>query len=204
MDGVCVMATTTLKSSDSELVGRAQRGEAHARDELALRWGRRAYLLALQLLGNSEDAKDVAQESMLRFFAALNRFQAGRPVQPWLYQIVRNQARDLARRRRVRPTEPLESALIEVGREPRSTRPGPEEETQVRQLQSFVWQALEDLSAESREVLVLRDYQDLSYREISEVIGTPIGTVMSRLHAARSKLRTLVARSMKASGEADV
>lgn len=204
MNGVGVMVASLPKASDEVLVGQAQSGAASARNELARRWQRRAYLLALQLLGNSEDAKDVAQESMMRFFSALDSFHSDRPIQPWLYQIVRNQARDLWRRRQVRPTQPLETLMTEFGREPRSPRPGPDEEAQTRQLKRLVWKVLEELSPDSREVLVLRDYQDLPYREISGVIGKPIGTVMSRLHSARSKLRRAVERTIKMGGDSNV
>jgi RNA polymerase sigma-70 factor (ECF subfamily) len=140
----------------------------------------------------------------MRFFASLQSFQVGRPVQPWLYQIVRNQGRDLRRRQRVRPTAPLESDLGLAAREVPSPRPGPEEEARLKELQGFVWKALEGISADFREILVLRDYQDLSYREISEVVGIPMGTGMSRLHAARSRLRLLVTRRISVGGDSDV
>ncbi len=178
---------------DRALLSLAQEGEREAREELAHRVRRPAYLLALQLTGRPELARDVTQDCMLRFFQHIDRIDLERPLKPWLYQIVRNRVRDLRRRARLRRHESLES-LREHGRpEERDRRAGPAEEAERRQLQSRVWRALGELSQPHKEILVLRDYQDLSYREISQVLDIPLGTVMSRLHAARRSLRSILA-----------
>lgn len=174
---------------EPELVARAQRGEDEAREVLALRYRAPAFRLAMQLLGRPDDARDVAQDAMLRFFDTLGRFRAERPVLPWLFRIVRNRVLDLQRRRRRRPVESLDRVLEETAFEPVSERLDPEAEARLRQLQRRIWQALAALSPRHREILVLRDYQDLSYAEIAAVLGIPKGTVMSRLHAARCSLR---------------
>jgi len=174
---------------DSEVVLLAQRGDLEARELLAVRYRTPAFRLAMQLLGRPEEAKDVVQDAMLRFFASLDRFQPERPVLPWLFRIVHNRVRDLHRRRRRHRVESLDSYLEKTGREPTSPRPGPELNTQRRQLQQQIWQTLGSLSAHHREILILRDYQDLTYAEIASVLGIPKGTVMSRLHAARRSLR---------------
>jgi len=178
---------------DGVLLSLAQEGEHEAREELARRVRRPAYLLALQLTGRPELARDVTQDSMLRFFQHIGRVDVERPLKPWLYQIVRNRVRDLRRRARLRRHESLE-ALREQGRpEEPDRRAGPLEDVERRQLQSRVWRALGDLSEPHKEILVLRDYQDLAYREISGVLGIPLGTVMSRLHAARRSMRQILA-----------
>jgi RNA polymerase sigma-70 factor (ECF subfamily) len=175
--------------SDGELVARAWSGHADALEELARRHRNSAYLLALQLLGNRDDALDVAQEAMLRFLSTLGRIEPGRAVRPWLLAIVRNQARDLWRRQRVRRAESIEadpdglvSQVVDAG-------PGPEEEARRAELRRRVWRAIASLSPEHREIVVLRDFHGLSYDELAHAIGIPIGTVMSRLHAARQRLR---------------
>ena len=96
--------------SDQELVDQALAGRREATETLAQRHRQAAYLLALQLLGNRDDAMDVAQEAMLRFFASLGTFDRERRVQPWLFTIVRNQVRDLWRRRQRRPGDGLSEA----------------------------------------------------------------------------------------------
>lgn len=180
------------KVSDSELVLRARGGELAACDELAVRYRQQAFLLALHLLGNREDAMDVAQDSMLRFFCHLDRFDPERAVKPWLCSIVRNLVRDLARRQKVRQADSLERRQEELGMVIRDHGPGPERLTARRQLAGKVWAALGELGEDQRAIIVLRDYNDLSYTEISEALGVPMGTVMSRLHRARKQLRSVL------------
>lgn len=177
---------------ESEIVILAKGGDPDARELLAIRYRTPAFRLAMQLLGRPEDAKDVAQDAMLRFFSSLDRFQADRPVLPWLFRIVHNRVRDLQRKRYRRRIDSLDSYLEDTGKEPVSVRPGPEKTTQQRQLQRRIWQALASLSPKHREILILRDYQDLAYAEIAAVLGIPKGTVMSRLHAARRSLRKIL------------
>ena len=190
--------------TDGELVARARRGDGQAREELARRCRRPAYLLALQLLRDPDDALDVAQDALLRVFIHLDGFELGRSVQPWLCTIVRNRARDLQRSRRRRPLEPLAGAEGESRREVIDRAPGPEATAAGHQLQARVWRMLAELPAAQREILVLRDYQDLSYDEIAGVLGVPLGTVMSRLHRARKALKELlVADGLTAAGASD-
>jgi RNA polymerase sigma-70 factor (ECF subfamily) len=130
---------------------------------------------------------------MLRFFTTLDRFDASRPVKPWLFQIVRNRVHDLHRRRRVRRHDSIDEVdedglSIELVDEDVD----PERDASRTELRRHVWQALSQLSAAHREILVLRDYHDLAYAEIAETLEIPIGTVMSRLHAARKRLREVV------------
>jgi RNA polymerase sigma-70 factor, ECF subfamily len=172
-------------ATDGELVRRAVAdpgpGRGEARDELARRLRRPAYTLAYQLLGDREDALDVAQDALVRFFERLSRVDPERPVGPWLFAIVRNRTRDLLRRRKLRRTEPLT--------ELRDPHPGPVDDALRHELRRQVWEGLAALPADQREILVLRDYQDLSYRDIAATLGVPVGTVMSRLHRARRALR---------------
>lgn len=180
--------------ADGDLVSRARLGEAEAREELARRYRTTAYLLALQLLGNREDAFDVAQDAMLRFFSGLGQFTPGRPVRPWLLAIVRNQAHDLWRRQRVRRAESIDSDGCGLAIELADTAPDPEQAASRRELRRRVWRAMSALAAHHREIIVLRDFHGLSYAEIAQVLSIKSGTVMSRLHGARGQLRALLAR----------
>ena len=174
--------------SDSRLVDRARAGEPAACDALARRHRRAAYLLALQMLGNREDAMDVTQDAMLRFFSTLKSFDATRRVRPWLFTIVRNQVRDLWRQRQRRPADAAGESDALVG-QLATPQPSPEADLRRRELKERVWRALAALPADKREIIVLRDFHDLSYSDIAQVLGIPIGTVMSRLHGARRRLR---------------
>ena len=176
-----------------DLVRRACAGDRAAQEDLVRRHRRSMFLLALQLLGNRDDALDVVQDAFLRFFTTLKRFDVRRPLKPWLYQIVRNRVIDLYRRRRVRRHESLDrtdgsSPVLEL----RDPSVDPERATARIELRARLWRALGELSPKQREILVLRDYQDLSYAEIAAALNIPIGTVMSRLHGARKRLRTIL------------
>jgi RNA polymerase sigma-70 factor, ECF subfamily len=181
-------------SMDVDLVRRARSGDRAAQEKLAKRHRQPMYVLALQLMGNRDDALDVVQDALLRFFTTLHRFDLRRPVKPWLYQIVRNRAMDLHRRRKVRRHESLD-AVDEDGRqvvELCDASVDLEGDVAHSQLKARIWRALKELSPRQREILVLRDYQDLSYTEIAATLNIPIGTVMSRLHGARKRLRAVL------------
>ena len=179
---------------ESALVTRARKGDVQAQEELVARFRRSVYLLALQLLGNPDDALDVTQDTLLRFLMTLNRFDVRRPVRPWLYQIVRNRVLDLHRRNRVRRHDSLDEVSEDGQRrhEPADERVDLDGHVARIELRERIWRALDHLSDDHREILVLRDYQDLSYAEIAETLSIPVGTVMSRLHGARKKLREIL------------
>jgi RNA polymerase sigma-70 factor (ECF subfamily) len=190
-----------LPPSEARTVILAQQGAEDALDELARSCRQQAYVFALQLTGHPDDALDVAQDAMVRFFRSLERFDASRPVRPWLLRIVRNLVRDRARRMRVRRTESLEPADDALRFEPRDPTPDPEAQTARHELQALLWSCLRELPPRYREVLVLRDYQDLAYAEIATALKIPRGTVMSRLHRARRLLRDVVRRRQHKPGE---
>ena len=102
------------RALDNDLVCQARTGDAEASNELVRRYRAAAFRFALQLTGNREDAKDVTQEAMIRFLGSLESFDESRPVQPWLFRIVRNKAYDLGRRHKVRRAESLDE-LLEKG-----------------------------------------------------------------------------------------
>lgn len=176
----------SFRGSSPELVARARSGETEAREELARQLVRPAYLLALQLLRDPEGARDVAQEALLRFFSHLDRLDPQRPPRPWLFAIVRNLVRDLRRHRRRWRMGTLDGPDVVELIDPAGNA---EIEVQRQELRRRVWRALAALPEKHREILVLRDYQDLAYAEIARVLGVALGTVMSRLHRARRALR---------------
>ncbi len=181
--------------SEAELVRRARKGDVAAQEELAHRHRDPAFFLALQLLGNRDDALDVAQDAMLRFFKHLHRFDVSRPVRPWLFQIVRNRVLDLFRRRKVRKHDSIDDAEQDDERADLQLVDETvdlERDASRAQLQKRIWLSLQQLSQAQREIIVLRDYQDLAYSEIAETLNIPIGTVMSRLHGARKRLRKIL------------
>ena len=191
--GSTVLAAMSLEMPhpDRTLVSKARDGDTDAREELAQRTGRSAYVFALQLTRSPDAAQDISQDSVLRFFGHLDRLDAEQPIEPWLFGIVRNQVRDAARRERVRRHESLDRWLESGNPEPAGAD-DPAATAERHELQQCVWRAISELGDAHREILVLRDYHDLAYREIAEILSIPTGTVMSRLHAARGRLRQIL------------
>lgn len=180
---------------DAQLVSEMRCGDSEATNELVARYRPSAFRFALQLTGNREDALDVAQDAMLRFVDSIDRFDPSRPVQPWLFRIVRNKAYDLGRRQKVRRAQSLDELLEKGMPAPVEVSDHPSRRLELELLQRRVWSGLRQLPKKQREILVLREYQDLSYSEIAEVLKVPTGTVMSRLHRARKALRNVLVES---------
>ena len=124
---------------DQELVDQARAGRREACETLARRHRQAAYLLALQMLGNRDDAMDVAQDAMLRFFTSLGSFDRERHIQPWLFAIVRNQVHDLWRRRTRRPGERVGEAGEALARQLVDPPANPEADLRRNELRQRVW-----------------------------------------------------------------
>jgi RNA polymerase sigma-70 factor (ECF subfamily) len=176
-------------------------GELKDFERVALPHMNAAFNLAFWLVRRHADAEDVVQEAYMRAFRAFAGF-AGPDVRPWLLAIVRNVAyRWLGNRRRSANVISIDEALERGGEEGAradiaSDAPTTEEEL-VREVdRTIVRKALAELPPIFREVLMLREIEGLAYREIAEVTGAPIGTVMSRLSRGRSELRKVLGRMM--------
>src|SRR5262249_385056 len=144
-----------------------------------------AYNLARWLTHNDQDAEDVVQEAWLRAYRSFDGFHGG-DARNWILAIVRNAAYSwLAKNRGHEAPPPLGNELMGIP----SERPGPERGVLTRIDAQRLRQAIDDLPPDLREVIILREMEDLSYKEIAELATVPIGTVMSRLARARSRLR---------------
>lgn len=169
----------------------AQQGDCGAMNALILANQQRVVSVALRLLSHHEDARDAAQEVFLRLFTHLHRFDATRPLGPWLYRVTVNVCRDLARRRRNRATTSLE-ADAETGR-PHDLATSAQQESHVAEGEERRWLtlALLHLTENERTVVVLRDVEGLSTEEVARVLGTRETTVRTHLCRGRLKLREL-------------
>jgi RNA polymerase sigma-70 factor (ECF subfamily) len=175
--------------SDAALVRRTHAGDTRAFGALVERYMRRAYYAALGLVGSSDDALDLSQEAFVRAFNARHTIDPDRPFYAWLYQIIRrlcfNHTRD--RRTRRRGIEAAGDWLTEQA-SARTAGMNPDRALERAEAKRRVARALDSLSDRDREVLVLKEFEGLRYREIAEILGVPIGTVMSRLYSARRRL----------------
>lgn len=144
------------------------------------KYRREAYLHALALLGNREDAIDACQDSFANAFAALPRLGALTAFYPWFYRVLRNCCLNRLARRR---TE-LEHAREALDSEPECAS-GPDAALSLDEERARVWEVLAELSLEHREILALKYLRDYDYETLAALLGIPRGTVMSRLYHAR-------------------
>ncbi len=171
------------------LMERAKTGDREAFGELVSRHMRRAYYAALGLVGSHDDALDMSQEAFARAFRAHKSLDPERPFYPWLYQILRRLCFNVHRDRRTRQARLAEATpwLVEEARR-RSAADDPARQAENAELREQLDAAIDRLPTHERETLVLREFEGLRYREIAELLGIPIGTVMSRLYSARKAL----------------
>lgn len=170
---------------EQTLILGCQKGDRSSFDPLVRRYMRQATAFALGWTGNQEDALDLSQEAFARAFRAIRTFDAARPFYPWYHKILRN----LCLNHLTRAARRHEVPLVDDA-EPPAHDGGPEHYVERAELRRQVWEAMQRLDANHREILILREFQQLSYAELAAVLEIPRGTVMSRLHEARRMLRT--------------
>ncbi len=182
-----------VRAGDRELVLRAQSGESAAFGELVQAYMRRAYYAALGLVGNHDDALDLSQEAFARAYRARLRIDPELPFYTWYYQILRRLCFNHLRNRRTR-RERLRQGSRWLAEQAQGRAPAedPQRVIERAELRRRVQEAIERLGEREREVLVLKEFEGLKYREIAALLGIPIGTVMSRLYSARRRLADLL------------
>lgn len=174
---------------DRTLVLRVQRGDREAFGALVNRHMHRAYYGALGLVGSHDDALDLSQDAFVRAYQARQSIDPDRPFYAWLYQILRRLCFNFLRDRRTRAAR-LREATPWLADEARGRAGGgdPARAAEGAEVRARLETALEQMPEREREVLVLKEFEGLMYREIADLLGIPIGTVMSRLYGARRRL----------------
>lgn len=177
------------------LVSGAKNGDHGSFEQLVDRYHGKAIGVAMGYVRNRDDAADLAQEAFMRAWRALSGFRDGEPFAPWFFRILRNACLTWLERRRSRRTVSIHASTDEDGPAwdlPDPSARTPDELVDCRHSHEAFQAALCHLSLPHREIILLRHVQDLEYSAIAEVLGIPIGTVMSRLFHARRKLRELL------------
>jgi RNA polymerase sigma-70 factor (ECF subfamily) len=185
------MARRPGQETDEALMDRAQTGDVRAFAELVLRYQMPMFNLAYRMLRDRHEAEDVAQETFLHLFRAIERFHAGERFSPWLYRIAMNLCLDKLRRYRgavVSLDAPVDAAG-DLYRQVPDAAPGPAELVELGELKGNVQEAVDELPDHYRVVVILRHLHDLTYDEIARTLEMPIGTVKTRLFRAREMLR---------------
>ena len=177
----------TAPEGDVALAHRARAGDADAFGVLIERHMRRTYVHALGIVGSREDALDLSQEAFARAYRARHTLDPDRPFYAWLYQILRRLCFNFLRDAKTRARLDAERAewLVDLSR---GAGADPAAAVQRAEVRRRVATAIEQLPAREREVLVLKEFEELKYREIADLLGVPLGTVMSRLYSARQRL----------------
>jgi RNA polymerase sigma-70 factor (ECF subfamily) len=172
------------KLSDVDLVSKANNGDGWALDVLVERHAPRVNRLSAQIMGDLEEARDAAQESLVKLCTRLRQFRGEAQFATWLHRLVVNTCRDRLARQRIRQTEPLADEEESAGEDNDPSRIAALADAS-RELKA----ALARLSADQRLVVVLRDVFGLTYEEISRVARMPVGTAKCYVHRARARLR---------------
>ncbi len=188
------MPQTNVHTSELRLVEKAADGDRDAKRDLFERYRDVAYRVAFRVTGRHEDAMDVVQDGFIKAFESLGGFQRTSSFKTWLLRIVNNKALDLLRSRKVRLAAPLDagddSPQAEYVGPARGDKPG--DAMTRRELGERLHQAIESLPPEQRTVFALYAAGEMTYGEIAEVVGVPLGTVMSRIYHARRKLHEML------------
>jgi RNA polymerase sigma-70 factor (ECF subfamily) len=177
-----------LGPTDEELVDAFQGGDLAAFDVLVYRWDRKIQAAIYRIMGTEEEARDICQEAFLRAYRALGSFKREARFSSWVYQIALNLCRDRMRRNRGRTVVSLDE-LEEAGNGLMQKGPTPLELVEAGDVSRAVANAVAALPAEQREVIVLKEYQDLTFVEIAEILGVPLSTVKTRLYRGLGQLR---------------
>lgn len=180
--------------NETRLIEQAQQGDETAWATLVGQHQEAVFRLAYLLLGDADEAQDVAQEAFIRAFYALERFDPTRPLRPWLLRIVTNLARNKRRA--------IGRYLAALGRwfqqEAAFSGPQPAEVHRQRADAQMLWQAVQRLRLSDQEIIYMRYFLELSVAETAEAAGLAPGTVKSRLHRALDRLRRVIAEEFPA------
>lgn len=192
--------TTPAESDVSELdlVKQCQAGDSEAFDKLVTRYRTRVFGMIYNMVHNEQDAWDLAQDSFLKAWKSIQRFQGKSSFYTWIYRIVMNVTIDWIRKKQVKGSGAEFDDSIQLKEiDPASkTMPKPDalpyEGMQRSEIRGRIDQAIAQLSPDHRAVILMKEIEEMQYHEIAEALGCSIGTVMSRLFYARKKLQNLL------------
>jgi RNA polymerase sigma-70 factor (ECF subfamily) len=180
--------------TDEVIVERALGGDAEAFGELVRRWERRIFALAYGMLGREEDARDATQETFLAAFRNLRGFRGEAKVSSWLHRIAVNQCLTRQRRAKVRNEAALDEEGDGAAQFAVPLEQSPANVVEERQRTAAVRRALGGLPVELRQIVVMKEFEELTFREIAEALDLPLSTVKSRLYTGLKQLQLRLAK----------
>lgn len=182
--------------TDEQLVERAVREDSNAFGEIVRRWERKIFALCFGMLGREDDARDAAQEAFIAAYRNLGRFRGEARVSSWLHRIAVNQCLTVKRRAKARPEDlfdaddELESRVFIA-----PLHNSPSRKTEQRERLKLVRVAVGSLPGELRQVIVMKEFEEMTFQEISDTLEIPLSTVKSRLYTALKQLRMKLERT---------
>ncbi|HEX8072425.1 MAG TPA: sigma-70 family RNA polymerase sigma factor [Pyrinomonadaceae bacterium] len=180
----------TAGTTDEQIVERALAGDPDAFGELVRRWERRIFALTYGILGREEDARDATQETFIAAYRNLAYFRGEAKVSSWLHRIAVNQCITRQRRAKVRGETSLEGQAEASGAQfAAPAHESPARLAEGRERAAAVRRAVQALPPELREVLVLKEFEELTFQQIADTLNVPLSTVKSRLYTALRQLR---------------
>lgn len=177
-------------TSDEQIVERALTGDAEAFGEIVQRWERRIFALSFGMLGREEDARDATQETFLAAFRSLRAFRGEAKVSSWLHRIAVNQCITRQRRAKVRNESALETEEEKHAASLAApVRLSPARVVEGRETSNAVKLAVSTLPLELRQIVVMKEFEELTFKEIATALDLPLSTVKSRLYTALKQLQ---------------
>ena len=178
-----------MADDEHDVVLRWRKGDKKAFEYLVHKYMRQAYFIALGLVGQHDDALDLSQEAFVRIHRHRKKFDPNRRFFPWFYQILKNLCFTWLKEQKANRLTALEQLRDQDDEERTGSLFDPDLIAERDEMKDAVWKAISALKSREREIIILRHFQGLSYREISEVLSCNQGTVMSRLFYARKALK---------------
>lgn len=185
-----------MSREDAQLVKRCLRGDEKGFEELLGKYRRPVYSICLRMVRNETDAEDLAQEVFVRTFNVLDRYNPSYPFSSWLYRITSNLCIDFIRKRKkgiVSIDEPMRGEDGDMQRQLPADTGEPDREVETREMIDMLEEAIATLPEHYRIIVILRHQEQLSYDEIAENLGIPLGTVKARIHRARNMIKDFFA-----------
>jgi RNA polymerase sigma-70 factor (ECF subfamily) len=189
-----------LNSSETLLINKSKKGDIEAFEELIKEYKKVAYNIALRILKNKEDAEDISQESMIKIFKSIDKFNMESSFKTWLYRIVVNTCLDFKRKAKentISVDQPVQAGYDEFYIDLKDETPSTEEIIEKKQMKEMVMEAIYKLDDDFKTIIILRDINGFSYEEISEILSCNIGTVKSRISRGRHKLKEILEIEME-------
>ncbi len=175
------------------LIKRCQQGDIEAFEKLIASYQKKVYNIAYRYMGNREEAEDLAQEAFIKVFRSIGTFRGDAMFSTWLYHLVSNVCRDALRKKSRCYEESLDCAITtengQLQREIADLSMAPEPIYDNSELGHFIQAMIDELNPEYKTVIIMREFQEMSYEEIAQELNCSLGTVKSRLSRARKTLR---------------